>query len=105
MELSRIDSLLGLAQRAGKMASGEFAVLKAVKEGKAHLVLVTRDASERTKKKFRDKCTYYRVPYFEHGTMDVVGHALGKEKRVSVAVLDPGFADEIVKRLSREDNT
>ncbi len=105
MESSKIDSLLGLAQRAGKMASGEFAVLKAVKEGKASVVLVTRDASERTKKKFRDKCTYYNVPCFEHGTMDAVGHALGKEKRVSVAVLDPGFANEIVKRLSREGNT
>jgi ribosomal protein L7Ae-like RNA K-turn-binding protein len=87
------------------MASGEFAVLKAIKEGKACVVLVTRDASERTKKKFRDKCTYYNVPCFERGTMDAVGHALGKETRVSVAVLDPGFANEIVKRLSREGNT
>ena len=36
----KILNLLGLATKAGKIASGEFAAEKAVKSGKAHLVLV-----------------------------------------------------------------
>ena len=37
--------MLSLAAKAGKVASGEFSVEKAVKSRKAHLVLVADDAS------------------------------------------------------------
>ena len=46
MSLNKQLSLLGLAMKAGKVVSGEFAVEKYVKEGKAHLVLVAEDASK-----------------------------------------------------------
>ena len=47
----KVISLLGLAERAGKIASGEFAAEKAVKTGKARLIIVAEDASDNTKKK------------------------------------------------------
>ena len=50
----KVISLLGLAERAGKIASGEFAAEKAVKIGKARLIIVAEDASDNTKKKFSD---------------------------------------------------
>ena len=40
-------AMLGMATKAGKVVSGEFSVEKAVKEGKAWLVLVAEDASDR----------------------------------------------------------
>lgn len=52
----KVISLLGLAERAGKIASGEFAAEKAVKTGKARLIIVAEDASDNTKKKFSDMC-------------------------------------------------
>lgn len=58
----KVISLLGLAERAGKIASGEFAAEKAVKTGKARLIIVAEDASDNTKKKFSDMCKYYQVP-------------------------------------------
>lgn len=59
----KVISLLGLAERAGKIASGEFAAEKAVKIGKARLIIVAEDASDNTKKKFSDMCKYYQVPF------------------------------------------
>ena len=41
----RCVSMLGLSAKAGNVASGEFSTEKAVKEGKAHLVIVAGDAS------------------------------------------------------------
>ena len=38
-------SLAGLAAKAGKVVSGEFATEKAVKTGKAYLVITAQDAS------------------------------------------------------------
>ena len=43
---NKVLSLLGLATKAGKIASGEFSTEKSVKSGKGFLVLVAADASE-----------------------------------------------------------
>lgn len=47
-------SMIGLATKAGKIASGEFAVESAVRKGKAVLVIIASDASDNTKKSFND---------------------------------------------------
>lgn len=57
-------NLLGIATKAGKTASGEFMTEKAVKEGRAFLVLVSEEASVNTKKMFTNMCTYYKVPLY-----------------------------------------
>ena len=57
MEQNRWMSLLGLANRARKIISGEELVIKEVRKGRAKLVILSRDASENTSKKITDKCT------------------------------------------------
>ena len=61
MNEKKILSLLGLAFRAGKVVSGEFAVKEAVRGQTAELVLVAGDASDNTKKLFHDKCSFYKM--------------------------------------------
>ena len=63
------------------------------------------DASENTKKKFRDMCEFYEVPIYFYKDKDTLGHAMGKEFRASLAILDEGFAKEITKQMKTEDNT
>ena len=46
----KVFSYLGLATRAGALASGEFMTEKVVKAGTAKLVIVATDASDNTKK-------------------------------------------------------
>ena len=91
--------MLGLAQRAGKVASGEFSTEKAVKSKKAFLVVVASDASDNTKKMFSDMCTFYKVPIAFYSDKVSLGHAIGKEFRASLAVLDEGFGKQIQKHL------
>lgn len=60
--------------------------------------------SENTKKKFGDMCKFYKVPFCFYGDKDTLGHAMGKEFRASLAILDEGFADGIQRELkNRED--
>jgi len=96
----KVLSMIGLAARAGKVVSGEFSTEKAVKSSKAHLVIVAEDASENTRKMFRNMCTYYDVPYQEYGTKDELGHWTGKEMRASICILDEGFARSVLKKIS-----
>ena len=49
MNIRKELSLLGLAMKAGKVVSGEFATEKAVKGKTAFLVLIAEDASENTR--------------------------------------------------------
>lgn len=101
MKPDKVLSLLGLSARAGKIASGEFAAETAVKSGKAALVIVAEDASDNTRKLFHDKCSFYEVPVFDYGTKETLGHAIGKELRASVAVLDAGLANAIISHLEQ----
>lgn len=99
MRQNKVLSLIGLAMKAGKIASGEFATEKEVKTGYAELVIVAEDASDNTKKKFQNMCEFYEVPIYFYGDKDTLGHAMGKEFRASLAVTDPGFAKGIAKHL------
>ena len=98
----RILSMFGLAARAGRIASGEFQTETAVKDGTAQLVVVAEDASDNTKKLFRDKGSFYKVPVITLGTKEELGHAIGKEFRASLAILDEGFATAIMKKMNQE---
>ncbi len=67
--------------------------------GRATLVIVAEDSSDNTKKKFRDMCEFYKVPIYFYGDKDTLGHAMGKEFRASLAILDEGFAKGIQKQF------
>jgi ribosomal protein L7Ae-like RNA K-turn-binding protein len=98
-EEKKVFNLLGIATKSRKLVSSEFSTEKAVKEHKAALVVVADDASDNTKKMFTNMCTYYKVPIYFFGMKDDLGHAMGKEFRASLAVLDKGLADAIDKQL------
>lgn len=103
MRLNKILSLVGLAAKAGKTASGEFSTEKAVKTGNAGVVLVSAEASGNTKKKFENMCTYYKVPIYFYGTKEELGRAMGKEFRASLAVTDQGLSNAIIQELNNMD--
>ncbi len=102
MRNNKTLSLIGLATKAGKTVSGEFSTEKSVKTGKAFLVLIAEDASENTKKKFRNMCEYYEVPVYFLSDKEGLGKAMGKEFRASLAVQDANFAAAVVKELEKE---
>ena len=101
----KILNMIGLAQKAGKVASGEFSTEKAVKTGKAYTVIVADDSSDNTKKMFSNMCTYYKVPIHFFSDKESVGHAMGKEFRASLVILDEGFAKGLRKHIDTENQT
>ncbi|RAK23411.1 ribosomal protein L7Ae-like RNA K-turn-binding protein [Anoxybacillus vitaminiphilus] len=92
-------SFLGLANRARKIVSGEELVVKEIRSGRAKLVLLAEDASVNTAKKIQDKCSSYHVPLRKVTDRYELGHAIGKEARVVVAVTDEGFAKKLMTML------
>lgn len=103
MNQNKVLSYISLATKARKIASGEFSTEKAVKDGKACMVIVAEDASDNTKKMFTNMCTFYKVPIYIISSKAIIGKAMGKEIRASLALLDQGFADAIEKQLVNEE--
>lgn len=97
--MNRIDSMLGLATKAGRMKTGTFLVEDAVRSGKARLVLIAEDAEKNTRKTLEDKCRTYHVPIRYYGSKEELGHSAGKEFRSCAAVLDTGFAESITRLI------
>lgn len=93
-------SQLGMAMRAGKLITGDEIVLKAVRQKQVHLVIVAGDASDNTKKKFRDKCSTYGIQLAEAFDREQLGKAIGKLERVVLAVTDAQFGKMIASHLS-----
>ena len=96
----RVLSMMSIAAKGRNLVSGEFAVEKAVKTGMAHLVIVAEDASDNTKKQFRNMCEFYEVPMVVYGNKDVLGHFIGTQMRANVAITDEGIAKSILKSVN-----
>lgn len=96
----KVLSMIGMAARAGKVASGEFSTEKAVKTGKGRLVIVACDASDNTRKMFRNMCDYYHVPMIEYSIKEELGRWTGNTYRASICILDEGFARALTKKIS-----
>lgn len=91
-------SLLGLASRARLISTGDV-LLKDIRNNRVYFVMIALDSSENTKKKFKDKCSYYHIDCQVIGEVDDLSHAIGRDNRVVVGIKDKGFADKIKSKL------
>ncbi|MDR1210219.1 MAG: ribosomal L7Ae/L30e/S12e/Gadd45 family protein [Clostridiales bacterium] len=102
MDNKRTASLLGLAQKAGKLKTGEGAILSAIRSGGAKLVVVAPDASDNTRKIYRDKCSFYGVPIREALPRETLSRAIGRSNRPAAAVTDEGLSSLILKSIETQ---
>lgn len=97
--MDKVLNLLGLAQKASLLVSGEFACEQSIKDGSGVLCIVASDASDNTKKSFYNSCSFYNVEYREYSTKELLGHAIGKDFRASIVVCDEGFSQSILNKM------
>lgn len=96
-----ILNLLGIAASARQVVSGEEQVVKEVRGRSAKLVILSTDASKNTQKKLRDKCNSFNVELREFSTREALGTATGRETRVSLAIMDRGFAKKFIELFEK----
>jgi ribosomal protein L7Ae-like RNA K-turn-binding protein len=99
MMADRIYSFMGLAAKAGKLLTGDETCERALKTGKVYLVIVSEDASDNTKKKFKDMCSYRDIEFREFGLKEQLGRFTGKSVRSVVAIKDTNFAGHLLEMI------
>lgn len=92
--LEKLSNLLGLAQRAGALISGEGLVIKAIQKHQTRLVFLAHDAAPNLTKKVTDKCQYYDIEVSTVFSALELSVAIGRSRKV-LAVTDAGFAKKM----------
>ena len=91
--------LLGLARRAGAVVPGTEAARRAVRQGKARLILMAGDASSVQLKKLRKTLGDRPIPQAILGDRAALGAAIGRAPVSAVAVTADEFALRLVQGL------
>ena len=100
----KLLSLLGIATRAGKTAMGFDAAADVMKKGRAFLLVLANDLSERTERTIRQTAEQTQTPVVPSGfDMDSLGRAVGRKKTGIIAISDSGFA-QTIKAICTENS-
>ena len=97
--MSAVSGLLGLACRAGQIALGADIALQEIRAGKAALALLDAGASEGTRKKLLDACTFRSVPVYTLPENEI-SQACGRDGRMAAAVRKGNLAKRMQELLS-----
>lgn len=100
MNDKKISSIISLCSRAGKLVSGETACEEALKQNEARLIIISRDASDNTFKKFNNKAFYYNTKLVRYGLKEELGKLTGRTLKSVVAITDEGFAQMLTEQMS-----
>ncbi len=100
--MSKAYSMISLANKAGKLVTGEDAVRNSVRSGKVKLVIVSEDASDNTKKRFRNTAAYYNIAFVTWGMKEELGSCIGKSDRSVLGITDENFSRSLKEKLGFE---
>lgn len=99
----RILSFIGLACKAGKVASGNQACEDAIKKRKAFLVLLSGDIAANSEKDYTLAAQAGVIPCFKLETEEL-GNSIGKPERKVVCIIGKEFANIIIKEIDLLNN-
>ena len=93
---SRALNMLGLCARAGKLVTGEKAVVQAVRAETCYAVMLDGGVAGNGEKAVSQACETHGVPLLRTAP-DELGRAIGKPGRMAAAVTDVGMARRIIE--------
>lgn len=97
--MTKAERLIGLATRAGKTITGIELCEKAVKSGKAKLVILAKDASEESKKVFLNK----EIEVIYVSSKELLGKCTGKDIRSVAVITDKEFSNAVLSAYENNE--
>ena len=101
MNKQGVLTMLGFAQKAGKLAAGEAAVENFLKKEKIVLLIMSEELSDNRKEYWVRQAKYANISIL---TVDIskldLGWAFGNSPRGIIGIMDPGMADAVRKKIT-----
>lgn len=99
---NKLLTLIGFAYKSRNLVSGEGITLEEIKKNKVKLVFLSKDASENTGKRIKDKSTARNILVCEIFDRYELGKAIGKDERVVIGITDRSFSNSMLTILGGE---
>lgn len=97
-------SFLGLIKKAGKLTSGDEAVEIDIKKGRCKLLIIAKDSSENTRKKFESLACKHNINYVKIGNKTDLGSQIGKGQTAVISIKDLQFACAFMEKVNQNIN-
>lgn len=96
-------SVISLANKAGKLVTGEDAVRNSIRNGKLKLAIVSVDASDNTKKRISNSAAFYNTSFIIWGMKEDFGRSIGKSARSVLGITDENFSNSLKEKVAAEE--
>lgn len=88
---------LGLAKRSGRLIEGYNNCEEIIKRSKVYLLIISTDASQNTKDKFKGYSIKYSVPFIEDYSEEELGISIGRTAINILCITDKNMADKLLE--------
>lgn len=96
-------NLLGLAQRANALVSGDEQVEKAIKKGKVKLIILANDVSEKTLARYQAFSETYKLPLNSDFNKIEISQAIGKSRAI-LGLTNAGMSKKFLSYVTGVEN-
>lgn len=97
--VNKINGLLGITAKAGKLLSGTDLVLEEMAKKHVELVIVAKDTSEKTIKNIKYYCDKANVEMIIYGTIFDNSKVIGKHNKAVIGIKDKNLANAIKNEI------
>ena len=93
--MNKFFNFLGLAKRSGNLVEGYSKCDEERNRRPIYLFIISNDASNSTKKKFKNHCLSKNISFIEDFSKEEIGLAIGREEVKILAITDENMANKL----------
>lgn len=103
--MNKFFNFLGLAKRSGNLIEGYSKCDEQRNRRNFYLVILSKDASNSTRKKFKNHCIEKNIPLIEDFSKEELGNPIGREEIKVLAIVDKNMAEKLMALYQMEEVT
>lgn len=102
--MNKFFNFLGLTKRSGNVIEGYSKCDDERNKKSIYLFILSPDASENSRKKFKNHCINNNIKYIEDFTKEELGDAIGRLEVKILAIKDKNMAEKLISLYQEEKN-
>lgn len=103
--MNKFFNFLGLAKRSGNLIEGYSKCDEQRNKINFYLIILSNDASDSTKRKFRNHCIEKDIPLIEDFSKEELGNPIGRAEIKILAVKDKNMAEKLLSLYEIDKGT